>query len=131
MADVTDSIVIETTPRRYIVRFLNVYVDTGESAVVKVDKSTLTASNGAEPRDLIIDEIEWTIQGYTYIKLLWDHTTDDEIAVLTGTGYRNYWSSGGLKDPRSAGGTGDVVATTVGTTAGNSYDITINCRLQP
>jgi len=130
MADTVDSIVLESTPKRYIVRLFNVYVDTGESAVVKVDKSGLVASNGLEPRDLIIDEIEWAIQGYSKVTLLWEHDTDDEAVVLTGNGYANYWSSGGLKDPRSSGGTGDIVCTTTGAAAGNSYNITLNCRLQ-
>lgn len=132
MADAVDTIVLEDTPRRRIVRLTNVCDGTGESAVVKVDKSALVDFRGAEPRDLIIDEIEWAIQGFTSVRLLWDHTTDDEIAVLpTGSGYRNYWSAGGLRDPRSAGGAGDVLLTTAGNTSGSTYDITLNCRLTP
>lgn len=132
MADVVDSVVLESTIQRYIVRLTNVSDATGESAVVKVDKSTLVASNGLEPRDLIIDEIEWAIQGFTSVRLFWDHTTDDEIAVLpTGSGYRQYWSDGGLKDPRSAGGAGDIVLTTAGAASGATYDIRLNCRFQP
>lgn len=132
MTDVVDSIVLESTIQRYVVRLTNVSDSTGESAVAKVDKSTLVASNGLEPRDLIIDEIEWSIQGFTSVRLFWDHTTDDEALVLgAGSGYRSFWGSGGLKDPRSAGGTGDILLTTAGATSGATYDIVLNCRLQP
>jgi hypothetical protein len=34
----------------------------------------------------------------------------------------------GLKDPRSAGGTGDILLTTAGTTSGQTYDITLWLR---
>lgn len=132
MADAVDTIVLEDSPRRRIIRITNLSDGTGESAVVKVDKSALVDFKGVEPRDLIVDEIEWAIQGFTAIRLFWDHTTDDEIAILpTGSGYKNYWSSGGLKDPRSAGGTGDIILTTDGEAANATYDITINCRLTP
>ena len=59
------------------------------------------------------------------VRLLWDHDTDDEIATLSGGGAFDWSSIGGLTDPRSAGGTGDVLLTTNGHTAGDSYDITI------
>lgn len=132
MADVVDTIVLESNKHRRKIRITNVSDATGESAVVKVDKSALTAMNGLEPAYLIIDEIEWSIQGFTSVRLFWDHTTDDEIAVLgTGSGYREYWSSGGLKDPVSAGATGDILLTTAGAASGATYDIVLNCRLQP
>lgn len=130
MADTVDTIVLESTMQRQIVRLTNVSDGTGESAVVKVDKSALTGFDGLEPAYLIVDEIEWNIQGFTSIRLFWDHTTDDELAVLSGTGYRQYWSDGGLKDPRSAGGAGDIVLTTAGAASGATYDIRLNCRLQ-
>lgn len=132
MADVVDSIVLESTIQRYIVRLTNVSDATGESAVVKVDKSTLVASNGLEPQDLVIDEIEWSIQGFTSVRLFWHHTANDEAVVLgTGSGFRTFWPSGGLKDPRSAGGTGDILLTTAGAASGATYDIVLNCRLRP
>lgn len=131
MADVVDTIVLESTMQRHVIRITNVSDATGESAVAKVDKSTLTSFDGLEPAYLIVDEIEWSIQGFTSVRLFWDHTTDDEIAVLpAGSGYRNYWSDGGLKDPRSAGGAGDIVLTTAGAASGATYDIRLSCRLQ-
>lgn len=132
MADAVDTAVLQSTTRRYVARFTNVSDATGESAVVKVDKSTLVATDGLEPYRLILDYAKWSIQGFTSVRLFFDHTTDDEIAVLgTGAGERSYWESGGLKDPLSAGGTGDVLLTTAGAASGATYDIELNFRLEP
>lgn len=131
MPDVVDTIVLESTPRRYVARFTNVSDGTGESAVKKIDKSALVDFNGREPYRLIIDYIKWSIQGFTSVRGLFDATTDDEAFVLgTGTGERSYWPEG-LKDPLSAGAVGDLLFTTAGTTSGNTYDIVVNCRLEP
>lgn len=132
MADTVDTLVLQSNQRRYIARFTNVSDATGESAVVKVDKSTLVAANGLEPYRLILDYAKWSIQGFTSVRLFWDHTTDDEIAVFgTGAGERNYAENGGLYDPVSAGGTGDVLLTTAGAASGATYDIELNFRLEP
>lgn len=130
MADTVDSNVILSGKRRYIIRLTNVSDGTGESAVIKVDKSTLTDSTGQEPGSLTIDSIQWAIQGFTSVRLFWDHTTDDEIAVLSLAGFFDYTYGGGLADPRSAGGTGDVLLTTAGATSGATYDITLTLKLK-
>lgn len=132
MPDVVDTRVLESTPRRYVARFTNVSDATGESAVVKIDKSGLVDFAGREPHRLIIDYIKWSIQGFTSVRGLFDHDTDDEAFVLgTGTGERSFWGEGGLRDPLSSGGTGDLLFTTAGATSGNTYDIVVNCRLEP
>lgn len=130
MADTVDTIVLNTGSKRlHCARFTNVSDATGESAVAKVDISTLTGPNGVAPRSTRVLEMSWTIQGFTSIRLLWDHTTDDEIAVLTGSGYRDYTDFGGLSDPKSAGGTGDVLLTTAGAASGATYDIALVLEL--
>jgi hypothetical protein len=123
MTDTVDTIVVTNTRRKYAVRLTNRSDSTGESAVVKVDKSALTGPDGTEPSKLVLEEAEWNVQGFSYVTLLWDHTTDDEMAVLSGSGYKDYRDFGGLVDPGSAGGTGDVLLTTTGATATSSYDI--------
>jgi len=131
MADTVDSIVLRNGRNRYAVRLTNVSDGTGESAVVKIDKSTLTGPDGTEPSVLVIEEVEWSIQGFTSVRLLFDHTTDDEAVVLgTGSGYKNYKNIGGLKDPNSTGGTGDLLLTTAGAVTGATYDITVIVRLK-
>ena len=130
MADTVDVQVIHSGPRRYVVRLSNYSDGTGEIDAIKVDKSTLTGPVGAEPSKLVIEEIEWNLQGFNYVILEWDRTADQEIAVLgTSSGYKNYRPVGGLCD-NATGGTGDIVLTTSGATAGASYDITLAVRLK-
>lgn len=112
----------------YAVRLMNTSDGTGEAAVIKVDRSTLLANDGAEPSKMAIEEILHNIQGFTYVKLLWDHSTDDLAAILNGNNYHNF-SDCLLVDPASAGGTGDLLLTTTGATATSTYDITIVLRL--
>ena len=129
--DVVDSVVLETTPAYYKVRLTNVSDGTGESAVAKIDKSGLTDKNGAEPRRLVVMYMKWSIQGFTSVRLFFDHTTDDELAVLANNGERDYSADGGFKDPGSSGGTGDILLTTAGAVSGATYDIELIVRLDP
>lgn len=126
MADAVTTIVELNGKKRYIARFTGISDGTGESAVVKVDKSTLTNSLGVEPSKLAIEEINWSIQGFASVRLLWDHTTDDLAEVLAqGNGHRKYWPTGpGIVDPGSSGGTGDLLLTSSATTGG-TYDIRV------
>lgn len=131
MTDTVDSKVVFAGNRRYVVRLTNISDGTGEADVVKVDVSTLIGPDGTAPTYTAIEEIQWSINGFTSVRLEWDATTDDEIAVLgTGNGYFNFRSAGSLVDPRSSGTTGDILLTTAGNVAGATYDITINLVLK-
>lgn len=99
-----------------------------EAAAIKVDISTLLAPNGDVCTYTAIDRIEYAVSGFNYVLLEWDHTTDDEIAVLKGNGVMDWSQLGGNVDPRTAGGTGDIILTTDGTTDGAAYDLTIFVR---
>ena len=125
MADTVDSKVIHSG-RRYCVHLTNVSDGTGEVAVVKIDISGLTDPRGAVCTKFSIDRIEYNIQGFTSVRLFWDHTTDDELAVLpAGAGMMDWSVGGGKADPASAGGSGDILLTTAGAAANATYDITI------
>lgn len=126
MPDSVDSRVLNSGPRNHIVRLTNLSDSTGESAVVKIDISTLTMADGRAPAKMAIDEIQYSIQGFTAVRLFFDATTDDEIAILSGDGTKVF--PGGLTDPQSSGYTGDVILTTEGEAAGATYDITIIAR---
>lgn len=131
MADVVDSKVLFNGTRKYSVRLTNVSDGTGESAVIKVDISTLIGPNGAAPTSAKVREVLWSIQGFTSVRLFWDHTTDDEIVVLSaGNGYANYEGVGGMNDPKTTGGTGDILLTTAGAVSGATYDITLVLELK-
>ncbi len=131
MVDTVDVRPLFIGAQRVAYRLTNISDGTGESAVVKVDISTLIGpDNIAAPTRTVVEQIEWSIQGFSSIRLFWDHTTDDEIAVLAGAGFKDYRSVGGLCDPGSSGGTGDVLLTTAGNAANATYDITIVLRLK-
>ncbi len=130
MVDTVNTQVVFSGKLRHVVQLTCVSDGTGESGVVKVDKSSLTGPNGAEPSKFVIEEIEWGIQGFDYVKLDWDHTTDDEAVVLANNGYKDYRPFGGLVDPGSAGGTGDLLLTSSGAASGASYDILLHLRMK-
>ena len=128
MADTVNSQVLVSGGRIHIVHLTNESDGTGESAVIKINISDLSLFDGTEPDKLAIDEIQYSIQGFNYVTLEFDATTNDEIAVLSGDGVKVFPS--GINDPQSTGTTGDVVLTTNGATASSSYDITIVARLK-
>jgi hypothetical protein len=129
MADAVDSLVVFSGRRRYVARFTNLSDGTGEAAVIKVDKSTLAGPDGTEPSKLVVEKIQYNCDGMS-VRLFWDHTADDEIVTLAGHGCFDWTNVGGLVDPGSAGGAGDIVLTTVGHAANDSYDITLHLRLK-
>lgn len=116
-------------------RILCVSDGTGETNVVKVQKSTLTNSNGIVPTKLAIEQLWWSISGFTSVELDWDHTTPDEIAILaTGNGAQLYGRTlgvdlGSLWDPASAGGTGNIILTSKGASASATYNIYMLIRM--
>lgn len=129
MADVVNTNVIQSNGGRYYVaQFLNESDGTGESAVTKVDISTLTDAQGNTATYSAIDRIQYVVTGFNYVTLYWDATTDDEIAVLKGSGFLDWSAEGGNVDPKSTGSTGDIKLTTDGAADGAGYDITIWLR---
>lgn len=135
MADAVKTITVIETPTHIIRHFTNISDGTGESAVVKVDKSAIAvASDGAEAGSLDIEKISWACDGMT-VRILWDHDTDDLGLVCAGTGSIDFkggkdsipglMNAGALRDPRSTGGTGDILFTTNGHSSGDSYSITL------
>lgn len=131
MADAVDTKVV-FSGRHYVVNLTNVSDGTGEGTpVAKVDVSTLTSRiTGQAATYTVIDRIEYQVNGFDYVKLAWDANTDDEIAILKGNGAFDWTSVGGNKDPKTTGTVGDIMLSTSGTTAGNTYDITIWLRLK-
>lgn len=147
MADAVTARILVDTPTQTVVHLTCVSDATGEAAVIKADKSALAFCNGivtagvraarAEAAALEIEAVRWNIQGFTSVKIAWDHTADDTALVLSGGGYEDFTGPGDLRgcavtglltDPRSAGGTGDIVLTSVGATATATYDITLYLR---
>lgn len=118
-------------PNRIVVNVTGQFNTSDETDTVIIDKSTLIGPSGVEPSKIVIEEITWSIGvGYDYILLEWDHTTDDIIDYFQGQGYIDYRPFGGKTDPGSSGGTGDVVLTSAGGAAGDTYSFLISARLK-
>jgi hypothetical protein len=123
------------------VHWTNISDATGEVAVKKLDITTLLANDNLQPNSLDIEEVDWSIQGFASVRILWDHTIPDVALVLAaGSGYRDFRNNSdpldddgirALNDPRSAGGTGSILVTTNGALAGATYDISVTFRKRP
>ena len=121
MADAVTSQTLVDGSKNVVMRFTNLSDGTGESAVTKVDASTLSPST----TNLRIMKIIYDISGMQ-VKLLWDATSDVTAAILsTGQGVMDFTEFGGLKNNGGAGVTGNIQFTTVGHSANDSYDITL------
>jgi hypothetical protein len=130
MADAVTARAITVGPRNYIIHLTNISDGTGESLVRKVVLANQKTDDGFVPTKFSIKKVQWTIQGFTSVRLLWDHTTSDVAVVMgAGVGKLDWKHLGSLVDPKSAGGTGDLMLTTAGLVAGATYDITVEAIL--
>lgn len=141
MADAVATRVLLDNATHYVAHFTNISDGTGESAVVKVDKSAIAvATDGAEAAKLSIEKVVYNCDGMA-VRVLFDHTTDDLVLALSGNGVLDFKGDHktvpglaklpGLVDPASAGATGDILFTTVGHTSGDTYNITLFCKKLP
>ena len=129
MTDAVTKITQETTTQ-VLVHMTCISDGTGETSVLKVDRSALTLNNltSTTPSNLPIHSVRWSIQGFSSVRFLWDHTTDDVALTLSGNGYEEFAS--GIRDPNTSADTvtaaiGDVILTSVGAVSGATYDITL------
>lgn len=129
MVDAVTTKVLHNGTSRYVVKLTNISDGTGENAVVKVDISTLTGPTGSAPTKIAIEKIEGVVSGMR-VSLYWNHTSDVLIATLEPSGQicLDWTAVGGLKDT-GTGEDGDILLTTTGHSSGDSYDLTLYCRL--
>lgn len=128
MADaVTTQILVDDT-RRAIFKFTNISDGTGESAVVKVNVSTLSPYQGNACTSVNIEKFEAITAGMG-VDILWDATTDVVTLTLGPDQFFTFDFSrfGGLKNNAGAGRTGNIAFTTIGATAGDRYTIILEC----
>ena len=118
MADAVSSQTLIDGAKHVVMKFTNLSDGTGESAVLKVDVSAL---NGAPTRVRIM-KVHYSVAGMV-ATLLWDATTDVRIVDLQGDGCLDATGYGGLYNNAGAGVTGDILLTTTGHTANDSYTI--------
>ena len=126
MADAVTTTTVFNGSRKLVVHLTNVSDGTGESGVVKVDKSTFTGPNGLEPTNFVLERVVYDVSSMRVLLTL-DRTTDQTLVVLQGQGEINFTDSGGLLKA-AAGDTGDILLTTANHASGDGYDITLYLR---
>lgn len=118
MVDSVSSQTLIDGVKNLVVKLTSVSDGTGESAVLKVDVSTFSGA----PSRVRIKKIHYSVAGMV-VTLLWDATTDVRIVDLQGDGWMDCEKFGGLWNNAGTGITGDILATTTGHTANDSYTI--------
>jgi len=128
-ADAVTSQTLLDGERLFIAKFTNISGGDGETAVVKIDVSTLEPNGaGFACNGVKINKIWAQTQGMG-VDILWDATSDAICdTVPENQMYKmDYSSFGGLTNNAGAGVTGDVLFTTVNATAGDRYTIVLEC----
>lgn len=127
MPDAVTSQTLFDGPRIAVMKFTNISDGTGESAVLKVDVSTLSNSiNGLPCTSVDIVEIYSSTHGMG-VDILWDATTDLICTTIPQNCIQtmNFSSFGGLVNNSGSGKTGDIRFTTYDMSAGDRYSITL------
>jgi len=122
MADAVTSQTLLDGSKKAILKFTNISDGTGESGVTKVDLASLVGS--AEKARII--HIWYTTEGMS-VQLWWDADTPVPAYFLgsnKSTKLDFHWF-GGLSNNAGTGVNGNILFTTVGHSAGDSYSIII------
>jgi hypothetical protein len=131
MADAVTSQTLYDDGCHVVMHFTNVSDGTGESAVVKVDASALRS--GASTTRYAVEKIAWATVGMGF-NLLWNANTDVLFFTCgntTNNGFIDFREGGlspGITNNASTGVDGDILLTTVGHTAADSYVLTLWLR---
>ena len=127
MADAVASQTLLDGERMAIMKFTNLSDGTGESKVLKVDVSTLTASASGKACDgVTITKIHASTHGLE-VQIYWDATTDVFCWCVpqNSTYTMDFEKFGGLTNNAGAGVTGDVLFSTADASAGDFYTIVL------
>jgi len=127
MADVVATQTLLDGERLFIGKFTNISDGTGETAVVKINPSTLSVNAyGRACNGVKINKIWATTHGME-VRILWDATTDVFAWMISqNTNYLMDFSSfGGLQNNAGTGVNGNVLFTTADASAGDMYTIVI------
>lgn len=124
MADAVTSQTIQDGPKQAVLKFTNLSDGTGESAVAKVDVSALASKDGKACAYVSILRVIFTTTGMS-VRILEDATADVLVMELPTdqSGDVDMSHFGGIPNTKASGYTGDLVFTTVGHTAGDTYSV--------
>jgi len=129
MADLVASQTLLDGERLFIGKFTNISDGTGETAVVKINVSTLSVNAyGRACNGVKINKIWSTTHGME-VRILWDATTDLFTWMIPqNSNYLMDFSSfGGLQNNAGTGSNGNLLFTTADASAGDMYSIVIEC----
>lgn len=123
MADAVTSQTIFDGEREVVMKFTNISDGTGETAVLKVDVSALNPSSFSKACDgVTIERLHYSINGMS-VSILWDATADVP-AFIAGPGQYTFdFTKIQLPNDAGAGKNGDVLFSTIGASAGDTYTI--------
>ena len=130
MADAVATQTLIDGDKKVVQKFTNISDGSGESAVVKVDVSSLaTNSRGDACTGVVIEKIWWQCIGMK-VQILFDASTNVFCIELgeNQSGNQDYTNFGGLPNNSGSGKTGDVLFTTVGHTSADTYTIIMAMR---
>ena len=127
MADAVTSQTLLDGERLAIMKFTNISDGTGETAVTKVNVSTLT-SNGAgfACNGVTVTKITSICHGLE-VRMYWDATTDVPFFLSTiNTNYENDFSKiGGITNNAGTGKNGNIVFSTSDQSNGDTYTVVL------
>lgn len=126
MADAVTSQTVFDGERVAVMKFTNISDGTGETAVLKVDVSALSSNAAGKVCDgVTLDRIHASINGMS-VAVLWDATTDVPAVILAPGMYTfDHGKRVQLPNNSGTGKTGDVLFTTIGASAGDTYSIVL------
>ena len=127
MADAVTSQTILDGERLFIGKFTNISDGSGETAVVKINVSSLSPNAfGLACNGVKINKI-WAQTLGMGVDILWDATTDVVCETIPSDVMYNmcYDSFGGIPNNSGAGKNGNVLFSTVGAANGDRYTIII------
>jgi hypothetical protein len=129
MADVVATQILFQGDKQVIMKFTNASDGTGESAVTKVDVSTLTSYQGKPCVAVQIDRIYGLTHGME-VRLLWGATANVTIMTVPQNVMQtmDFNDFGGLDNNAGTGKTGNILFTTLDASAGDAYTIILVMR---
>ena len=126
MVDTVTSQTVFDGERKAVMKFTNVSDGTGETAVVKVDVSALAPNAFGKACDgVTLEKVHVSINGMS-VSILWDATADVPAFIAAPGTYTFDFTPLQLPNDGGAGVTGDVLFTTIGATAGDTYTIVLD-----
>ena len=127
MADAVTTQTLLDGERLAIMKFTNISDGTGETAVTKVNVSTLTASNsGKACTGVTVTKITSVCHGME-VRMYWDASTDVPFFLSTiNTNYENDFSNfGGITNNAGTGKNGNIVFSTSDASSGDTYTVVL------